>query len=208
MLYKFRLWCETENAYVYKWSEDGENAPTKCPNDTSHVIDTTKTAIVEIVDQPKTLSDGILIVSPTYGFTPEDARWKGALFKAIGGETTFFDQKITTEIRLQGGLYNILNYVNVGWDSTNLLRDFVEFSIIDKDDVLELFDDYDLTPGEGILELVKFVENAYVLEQEIFLDKYGAFPVTAGLYFRIAYNSVGISPDNDIFLNTRFYWLE
>jgi len=41
---KYRLWCETEEAYVYEWSE---TIPTKCPNNTAHTIDEDQTAIVE-----------------------------------------------------------------------------------------------------------------------------------------------------------------
>ena len=41
--YRYRVWCETEGAYVY---EDGETAPTQCPNDGGHTIDASKTALV------------------------------------------------------------------------------------------------------------------------------------------------------------------
>ena len=43
---KYRLWCETENAYVYDWAEE---EPTTCPNNTSHTIDETKTTISDTV---------------------------------------------------------------------------------------------------------------------------------------------------------------
>lgn len=42
---KYRIWCDTEAAYVYVWSNV---EPTTCPNDGGHTIDPTKTAIVEV----------------------------------------------------------------------------------------------------------------------------------------------------------------
>lgn len=206
-LYKYKLWCETENSWVYIWKDDSENPPNKCPNDTSHTIDETKTAIEEICDKPKITQDGGQVVSLTYGITPENSQWKGYIFQAKAGQTTFFDIQITTEIRLQGGYYQILNYQDIGWNG--LQRDYIEFSIIDKDDVLGLFSQYGLNKENGdILEIKKFVKNAYVLEKDTFIDKYSVFPVLQGLYFRIAYNSVAPSTANDIYFIVTLYWFE
>lgn len=43
---KYRIWCETEAAYVYEWAEA---EPLDCPNDSAHSIDVTKTVIDEVV---------------------------------------------------------------------------------------------------------------------------------------------------------------
>ncbi len=43
-IYKYRLYCNTDAKYEYIWSED---EPLKCPTNTSHIIDTSKTTIVE-----------------------------------------------------------------------------------------------------------------------------------------------------------------
>lgn len=46
-LYKYRLWCSTEQAYKYVWSESGDVAPAACPTDTGHTLDGSKTVIVD-----------------------------------------------------------------------------------------------------------------------------------------------------------------
>lgn len=45
---KYRIWCVTEETYVYTWAE---SEPTVCPNNNTHVIDESKTAITETVSQ-------------------------------------------------------------------------------------------------------------------------------------------------------------
>ena len=43
--YIYRIWCETESAYVNTtWQID---APTECPNDSEHTIDTDSIAIIQ-----------------------------------------------------------------------------------------------------------------------------------------------------------------
>ena len=44
--YLFRIWCETEQAYVYTstWATE---EPTECPNDAEHTINTDSIAIVQ-----------------------------------------------------------------------------------------------------------------------------------------------------------------
>jgi len=46
--YLFRIWCNTESAYVESdWATD---APTECPNDAGHSIDTNSIAIISTQD--------------------------------------------------------------------------------------------------------------------------------------------------------------
>jgi hypothetical protein len=45
---KWRMRCETENAYVYQWSE---GVPTTCPNSVEHTIDTNRTVGVSQVEE-------------------------------------------------------------------------------------------------------------------------------------------------------------
>lgn len=52
-LHRFRVWCETEGAFVYVWTA-GESVPTLCPNDSSHTVDTTAAVIVETMDRNAT----------------------------------------------------------------------------------------------------------------------------------------------------------
>lgn len=43
-LYKYRIWCNTENTYVTKWSEI---ALTTCPNNNGHSVNTSLVDITE-----------------------------------------------------------------------------------------------------------------------------------------------------------------
>jgi hypothetical protein len=45
-VYKYRVWCETDNKYVETW---GDSEPTVCPENNGHSIDADKTVIVETV---------------------------------------------------------------------------------------------------------------------------------------------------------------
>lgn len=51
-LYKFRLWCETEQTYVDMWAED---EPAQCPNNKDHIINSSLTTIMDKLGaiQPK-----------------------------------------------------------------------------------------------------------------------------------------------------------
>ena len=44
ILNRYRIWCSTENAYVYEWAE---TEPTDCPNNNGHTIDTNLTTIID-----------------------------------------------------------------------------------------------------------------------------------------------------------------
>ena len=43
-LYKYRIWCNTEEVYVTKWSE---TPLTVCPNDNTHSVNTTLRDLLE-----------------------------------------------------------------------------------------------------------------------------------------------------------------
>jgi hypothetical protein len=61
---KYRIWCETEQAYVYEWAD---TVPTECPNDAGHTIDTDKIAFVKSKGKIKIGSDEgptLALVSP------------------------------------------------------------------------------------------------------------------------------------------------
>lgn len=67
-VYKYSIYCETEEATVYTWAE---SEPTTCPNNTAHTIDTDSISIVETMaddlvglkDVSKT-TDNFLKVAP------------------------------------------------------------------------------------------------------------------------------------------------
>jgi hypothetical protein len=52
-LKRYRIWCVTEEAYVYVWSS-GEDAPDACPNDSAHAVDTAQAVVVETVSRNET----------------------------------------------------------------------------------------------------------------------------------------------------------
>jgi len=78
-VYKYRLYCITEAANVYTWSE---NAPTQCPNNTAHVINPNS---ISIMDQVATNEISIQQES-----TPTGGNFKAETFKVTStsqGET-------------------------------------------------------------------------------------------------------------------------
>lgn len=141
---------------------------------------------------PKT-SDGRPILAPTfednYGLTPI---WLGELRVANAGAISIFDTEITTELRLRGGWYELLV------PDEAVLGDYVEFAIVDKDNVLGYFGYYGLTPGVDVLELKKYVRNEYVSPKSVGIRQEfasgGVFQVMVGLYFRTIYHSTGLVP--------------
>lgn len=56
-IYKWRIYCETETAYVYNWAS---SEPTDCPNDSGHSIDSTKTAIVDSIETEE-VTNGLVV---------------------------------------------------------------------------------------------------------------------------------------------------
>ena len=58
---RYRLWCETESAYVYAW---GEAEPAQCPNNAAHSIDAGSVAIVQSVGDAQAYTiDGAAITT-------------------------------------------------------------------------------------------------------------------------------------------------
>lgn len=53
-LHRYRIWCVTENAYVYEWAE---TEPTDCPNNNSHTITSSLTSIVDTVSDAIAYND-------------------------------------------------------------------------------------------------------------------------------------------------------
>jgi len=47
-VFKYRIYCDTEQTNVYQWAT---TEPTKCPNDTSHSINTSSITIIEEIKQ-------------------------------------------------------------------------------------------------------------------------------------------------------------
>lgn len=132
--------------------------------------------------------DGNPVLAPTFedtmGLYPQ---WTGRKYTATAGAISIFDEVVTTEKQLRGGWYEL-------FDENAVEGDYLEFSVVDKDDVLGLFTLYGLTEGEDVLELKKYVKTDYInvlkRDRQIFMAG-STFVVTAGLYLRTIYESVG-----------------
>lgn len=66
---KYRMFCNTEQAYTYKWDSD---VPTTCPNNTMHEIDTNSIAIIDSVS-----NNDVTITSKDYTSTNGYYRMEG-----------------------------------------------------------------------------------------------------------------------------------
>lgn len=147
-------------------------------------------------------SSGHQIMAPTLEYDLDLRNiWKGYKYTATAGAQSFFDEQVTQELKLRGGWYALL-------DSNAVVGDYVEFSIIDKDDVLGYFQYYGLTVGQDVLELSKFVRTDYVNPTSFGRQEFAAnsaSDVVTGLYFRTTYKSVGA---NDITFKIVIRYLE
>lgn len=185
-VYKYRIWCSTENAYRYIWRDGEQGAPTTCPEDTAHSVDTNKVTVVDTADIAEELYSeyGGLVVSATYDAVEDDCEFMGLSFVASGDATTIFDMKIEYVIRIHGG---------EAWVASGHWGDEVSFAVVDKDDVLGLFAIYGVPEG-GILELSRLVkDNPIIPDCSGYFHKNYNPPtvseVVSGLYFRCIYDN-------------------
>jgi len=130
------------------------------------------------------------VLAPTFedtgGIHPQ---WKGHKYSATAGQINIFDELVTAEKQLRGGWYELLDAT-----ATAVVNDYIEFAVVDKDDVLGLFATYGLTVGTDVLELKKYVKTEYInpqlLGRQMFLAN-STFVIISGLYLRTIYESTG-----------------
>jgi len=140
---------------------------------------------------------GATIVSPTLddiqGLYPKKKMYKNHV---IAGMINIFDEEIVVEKRICGGEYWIKQ------EDTYKIHDddYVEFAIVDKNDVLGLFSAYGLSKANGdILELTKFVLTDYIKKGNsingyhslLYEGIKGTNLVYPGLFMRCIINSNG-----------------
>ena len=101
---KYRLWCNTESKWEYIILEENENAPTTCPADPSHTIDTTKTSIIDSLEKANTKVEQQI---PAGGSA---TLFEGFSFTATAGQVTQFDYKITQDFYLNEGEIELQNH--------------------------------------------------------------------------------------------------
>ena len=136
---------------------------------------------------PSVSSEGATSVSLTFGETGELPLWSGSKHLCTAGEVSFFDIELTEIYKLVSGKYIVKN-----WEEADI-EDYVEISVVDKNDVLGLFSTYGMVVGTHVLELNKFVKKDYIWEKDGgFESIYGSkLNLSLGLFIRISYNSFG-----------------
>jgi len=142
---------------------------------------------------------GNMIIAPSHGHYNEHGKFKGFLLTCSGNQTTILDHKIEQQV-----------YVNEGyfWACSGNMGDYAEFSVVDKDDVMGLFDTYGLEVGVDVLELGKFVESQYIDPNGSPLQRLTSPTeacVCSGLYMRTKYENVG---DRTAYIGVTYLWLE
>lgn len=134
-------------------------------------------------------TEGMSIQATTFEYTNElNPNWSGHKYTAIAGVQNIFDEVIVHELQLRGGWYEIISGIP-------LEDDYIEFAIVDKDDVLGYFQYYGMTVGVDVLELKKYVKKDFVNPNSHARQVFqvgGSFTVFAGLYFRTIYVSTGV----------------
>jgi len=78
-LYKYRIKCTTDNKYEYSW---GEAAPTTCPVNTGHTIDTSDIVVVQVqedkevsIKEERTKTGGHFQIVTMGGSVPASTGW-------------------------------------------------------------------------------------------------------------------------------------
>lgn len=91
VLYKYRIRCSTENAFVIYW---GTSRPTSCPNNNTHVVDIDSTTIVdEVRSQDVVVKNGN---SDMFGSTMMLQKTTVMDLKSMFGVSTLRDVVLTT----------------------------------------------------------------------------------------------------------------
>lgn len=203
-LIKYKVFCATDNKWEEFYLEESKNPGLVCPVSPAHLAQGGSLFPTgEYSDLRAIGPDGSQIVAPTFEYDNDlNGVWKGYGYQAAAGVLNIYDEPITTELKLRGGWYELVAPTATP-QATKL--DYLEFSIVDKDNVLGLFANYGLTPGVDVLELKKFVRtdyiNPYKNERQTFHSQ-GASSVMAGLFFRTHYRSFGSTPvDFKVVLN-------
>jgi hypothetical protein len=125
-----------------------------------------------------------------YAYANERTVFQGFSYTAQPNSLNIFDEPIGNKlVYVQGGKL---------WIKQPNLGDYAELSVVDKDNVLGLFDQYGLTPGTDVLEISKWVRNLTIppWDWECELIAKTAGMVTSGLYLRISYLNSGSQPVN------------
>lgn len=148
-----------------------------------------KTMPVEIIDDKKGVydsADGTQTISPRFRRSDLNPKYSDFIIEAIGNTITFYDWEVPADL-----IY--LQWLDYYTDlNVHEFEDYMEFSIIDKNDVTGLFVYYGLTVGEDILEISKNAFTLYPMKNEHFnFNNDEIVKLLEGLFLRISYTNLG-----------------
>jgi hypothetical protein len=89
---QYRVWCNTDSKWVYCWDT---TAPTVCPENSGHSIDTAKTTIIQTAGDPVCASDGKHVYIPDRFLEGLQTNWVGC------------DDDITNGTRFGGSMFKL-----------------------------------------------------------------------------------------------------
>lgn len=157
-----------------------------------------------------TMSEGKVVVAPSFFHKGHLSTVQEGLKYTTAGQTiNMFDELVTQPKRLYGGRLWISPDSVADVDK----RDYIEVSVVDKDDVLGAFSLYGLDKAQGhVLELSKFVIKEYIRKgsaedgypADFVSSVKGVSELPAGIYVRITYTSYGSQPI-DVYAKTYSY---
>lgn len=129
-IYKFRVWCVTELAWRYVWT-DG-TIPTDCPADPGHSIDATKTSIVKVAMTAEEI--GGLVVLPLSTPVAPAIEVKGAPGSTVWGykvtaKNSNGETLASSEAQVSNGsaTLNSTNFNRLTWEEVENATSYVVY---------------------------------------------------------------------------------
>jgi len=130
------------------------------------------------------------VFAPTFEYTEGvHPQWESQLYTATAGAKSIFDKLVVQEEQLREGYYELM-------DHHGIIGDYIEQSIVDKNDVLGYFALYGYVVGQDVLELKKYIKTEYInpltAGQQIKFTARSTTVLVPGLFMRTTYDSTGL----------------
>lgn len=143
---QYRLFCITENVNVTCWRSEADGAPTVCPNNNTHTINTESICIIDSVKSNDvniaSTSSGVIVPSQDKGFQDLSGhnvfRFGELEYDIQAGETNIFCEKFNSTMYIQGGGVTIPEYIYVNGQEVVMKPekgDYCVFDLVDIDAV-------------------------------------------------------------------------
>ena len=191
---EFKKWLDgTYAAFPYAWVDEGPayqviivgKIARTCSINKADATDFETNWMAHHCPLEQMTEHGELIIASTYSAIDDSGRFLGENFIASGMATTIHDYHVDQNIRIAGA----------DWYTTgHEWGDFGSFAVVDKDDVLGLFQMYGLEPGE-VLELKKYVVDVPLPSSEACpfftqtMEVVNPAFICSGLYLRCIVNN-------------------